>query len=113
MSETWRAIRPGGRMVVMNHFAAEGGPRAAIETMMEKFADWLGWRPKFPYSAVGDWIAAQPDAELVERRELAQPFKHHPARHPQETRAIAGLRGRATAPAKASRLSAPLGAPYI
>src|SRR5579863_5351041 len=61
LSETWRAVRPGGRMVVMNHFAAEGGPRAAIETAMEKFADWLGWRPKFPYSAVGDWIAAQPD----------------------------------------------------
>ena len=71
LSETWRAVRPGGQMIVMNHFAAAGGPRAAIEGAMEKFADWLGWRPKFPYSAVGDWIAAQPDAKLVERRALA------------------------------------------
>jgi phosphatidylethanolamine/phosphatidyl-N-methylethanolamine N-methyltransferase len=71
LSETWRVIRPGGRMVVMNHFAAAGGPRAAIEAAMEKVAWWLGWHPKFPYSTVGDWIAAQPDAELVERRELS------------------------------------------
>ena len=58
-------------MVVMNHFAAAGGPRAAVEGAMEKVAWWLGWHPKFPYAAVGDWIAAQPDAELIERRELA------------------------------------------
>ena len=58
-------------MVVMNHFAAAGGPRAAIEAAMEKVAWWLGWHPKFPYSTVGDWITAQPDAELVERRELS------------------------------------------
>jgi phosphatidylethanolamine/phosphatidyl-N-methylethanolamine N-methyltransferase len=57
-------------MVVMNHFAAAGGPRAAIEAAMEKVAWWLGWHPKFPYAAVGDWIAAQPDAELIERRKL-------------------------------------------
>jgi phosphatidylethanolamine/phosphatidyl-N-methylethanolamine N-methyltransferase len=74
LSETWRVLRPGGRMVVMNHFAAERGPRAAIEAAMEKIASWLGWHPKFPYSAIGDWLASQHDAELVARRELA-PFK--------------------------------------
>ena len=74
LDETWRVIRPGGRMVVMNHFAAAGGPHAAIEAAMEKVAWWLGWHPKFPYAAVGDWIAAQPDAELIERRALS-PFR--------------------------------------
>ena len=34
-------------------------------------AGWLGWHPQFPYAEVGDWIAARPDAELRERRELA------------------------------------------
>ena len=71
LDEIWRVMRPGGQMIVMNHFAAERGPRATIEAAMEKFADWLGWHPKFPYAAVGDWIAARPDAELLERRELA------------------------------------------
>jgi phosphatidylethanolamine/phosphatidyl-N-methylethanolamine N-methyltransferase len=70
LNEVWRVIRPGGRMVVMNHFAAAGGPRAAVEAAMEKLAWWLGWHPKFPFAAVGDWIAAQPDAELIERRKL-------------------------------------------
>jgi len=71
LSEMWRVVRPGGQMIVMNHFAAQGGPRAYVETAMEKSSGWLGWHPKFPYAAVGDWIAARPDAELVERRELA------------------------------------------
>lgn len=71
LSETWRVLRPGGRMVVMNHFAASRGPRAVVEAAMEKIASWLGWHPKFPYSAIGDWLAGQPDAELVARRELA------------------------------------------
>ncbi len=74
LDEVWRVIRPGGQMIVMNHFGAERGPRAAIEAVMEKSAAWLGWHPQFPYAAVGDWIAAQPDAELIERRELA-PFR--------------------------------------
>lgn len=74
LDEVWRVVRPGGEMIVMNHFAAERGPRAYIEAAMEKSAAWLGWHPQFPYAAVGDWIAARPDAELIERRELA-PFR--------------------------------------
>lgn len=71
LSEMWRVVRPGGHMIVINHFAAERGPRAYIEAAMETSSAWLGWHPQFPYAAVGDWIAAQSDAELVERRELA------------------------------------------
>lgn len=74
LDEVWRVVRPGGQMIVMNHFAAERGPRVAIEAAMERASGWLGWHPKFPYAAVGDWIAARPDAELIERRELA-PFR--------------------------------------
>ena len=77
LDEMWRVVRPGGQIVVMNHFAAEGGPRAWVEAAMEKSAGWLGWHPQFPYSAVGDWIAARRDAKLVERRQLA-PFRLFP-----------------------------------
>ncbi len=55
----------------MNHFAAERGPRVAVQAAMARLSDWPGWRPRLPYRAVGDWIAAQPDAELIERRVLA------------------------------------------
>jgi len=71
LGEMWRVVRPGGQMVVMNHFAARGGPRALVEAAMEKASGWLGWHPQFSYAAVGDWIATRPDAELVERRALA------------------------------------------
>ena len=70
LDEMWRVVRPGGQLVVMNHFAAEKGWRVGLETAMDGAAAWLGWRPKFPYSAVGDWLAAKSEARLIERREL-------------------------------------------
>jgi phosphatidylethanolamine/phosphatidyl-N-methylethanolamine N-methyltransferase len=74
LDEMWRVVRPGGQLVVMNHFAAERGPRAKIESLLEGAAGWLGWHPNFPYAVVGDWIAARGGADLVERREIA-PFR--------------------------------------
>ena len=71
LDEMWRVVRPGGQLVIMNHFAAAGGPRAAVEALMEKSAGWLGWHPNFPYATVGDWIAATPGAQVVERRRVA------------------------------------------
>jgi phosphatidylethanolamine/phosphatidyl-N-methylethanolamine N-methyltransferase len=70
LDEAWRVLRPGGSLVVMNHFAAPGGLRAAIEGRMGRAAAWLGWRPDFPYAEIGDWIAARRDALVVERSEL-------------------------------------------
>ena len=70
LEEAWRVLRPGGSLVVMNHFAAPGGLRKAIEHRMEKAAAWLGWHPNFPYAAIGDWVASHADARIVERKEL-------------------------------------------
>lgn len=70
LEEAWRVLRPGGTLIVMNHFAASGGLRAAIERRMETAAAWLGWHPNFPYAAVGDWIEQRSDARIVERSAL-------------------------------------------
>ena len=70
LDEMWRVVRPGGELVMVNHFASEGGPMAAIERGIEGASAWLGWKPRFPYAAVGDWLAANPQARLLERRVL-------------------------------------------
>jgi phosphatidylethanolamine/phosphatidyl-N-methylethanolamine N-methyltransferase len=74
LDEMWRVLRPGGQMVLMNHFSAERGLVARAETAMEQRASWLGWHPQFPYAAVGDWLAGRKDAELMEKRRIA-PFR--------------------------------------
>jgi phosphatidylethanolamine/phosphatidyl-N-methylethanolamine N-methyltransferase len=71
LDEAWRVLRPGGALIVMNHFAAPGGLRAGVERRMETAAAWLGWHPNFAYSTVGDWVDMRPDARIVERSELA------------------------------------------
>ena len=71
MDELARVTRPGGEIVLVNHVGAEKGPIAAIEAWMGKRSASLGWRPEFPWSVLGDWIAARPDMTLAERRTLA------------------------------------------
>ena len=71
MDEMARVVRPGGEIIIVNHIGAESGPIAWIEAFMGKHAHKLGWRPQFPWSIIGDWIAARPDIELLERRTLS------------------------------------------
>jgi phosphatidylethanolamine/phosphatidyl-N-methylethanolamine N-methyltransferase len=70
LDEMWRVLKPGGEMIVMNHFSAERGLRAAIETRLERSAAWLGWHPVFPLSVVGDWAAELSDLDRIERRDI-------------------------------------------
>jgi phosphatidylethanolamine/phosphatidyl-N-methylethanolamine N-methyltransferase len=74
LDEMWRVLKPGGEIVIVNHFSAERGLLRRIEAAMEKSASWLGWHPVFPYSAVGDWLAGRKDAELAQKRQIA-PFR--------------------------------------
>lgn len=69
MAEFERVCRPGGEIILVNHFSAEGGPRAAVERGLARYAPALGWRPEFPLAPVLE----RPGLELVERRALA-PF---------------------------------------
>jgi phosphatidylethanolamine/phosphatidyl-N-methylethanolamine N-methyltransferase len=74
LDEMWRITRPGGSMIVMNHFAAERGLRARTEALLEGAGAWLGWHPNFPASTVTAWLDRHPEARLSARRELA-PFR--------------------------------------
>lgn len=70
LDEMVRVVRPGGEIIIVNHIGAESGPISWIEAAMAKQAAKLGWRPQFPWSIIGDWIAARPEVELLERRTL-------------------------------------------
>jgi phosphatidylethanolamine/phosphatidyl-N-methylethanolamine N-methyltransferase len=67
LAEIVRVVRPGGHVILVNHFSAEKGPRAAIERSLSRYSGALGWRPEFPIEAV----LGHPDLRLVRQRNLA------------------------------------------
>jgi phosphatidylethanolamine/phosphatidyl-N-methylethanolamine N-methyltransferase len=66
MGELARVCRPGGEVLIVNHFSTEEGMRGWVERRMAPFADKLGWRPVFDVGRV----MVCGDLELIERRGL-------------------------------------------
>ena len=66
LAEAVRVVKPGGRIVLANHFSAESGPRAAFERWLSRYSASLGWNPEFPMERV----LGNPQMRLLERRAL-------------------------------------------
>jgi len=47
LAEMKRVVRPGGSLIFVNHFAAEGGLRLLAEKALAPAARALGWHPDF------------------------------------------------------------------
>ena len=47
ISEMARVCRPGGEVVIVNHFATDAGPLARIERAFSRFENTLGWHSDF------------------------------------------------------------------
>jgi phosphatidylethanolamine/phosphatidyl-N-methylethanolamine N-methyltransferase len=52
LAELRRVVRPGGNILFVNHFAAEGGPRWWVERAMAPASRRLGWHPDFSTRAL-------------------------------------------------------------
>jgi phosphatidylethanolamine/phosphatidyl-N-methylethanolamine N-methyltransferase len=66
MAELARVCRPGGDVLLVNHFSADDGMRGWVERRMAPLAGKLGWRPVFDVGRV----MGCGDLELIERRSL-------------------------------------------
>jgi phosphatidylethanolamine/phosphatidyl-N-methylethanolamine N-methyltransferase len=66
MQELARVTKPGGQVLLVNHFSQEQGVRGWVERQMAPFADKIGWHSVFDTSRV----MVCPDLELKERRAL-------------------------------------------
>lgn len=70
MAEIQRVCAPGGRVILLNHFAKRGGMRGLVEDALTPHARTIGWRPDFPVQSV----LTQDGLELAEARAMA-PFR--------------------------------------
>jgi len=52
LAEMRRVVRPGGNILLINHFAAEKGPRWWVERAMAPASRALGWHPDFAMGAI-------------------------------------------------------------
>jgi phosphatidylethanolamine/phosphatidyl-N-methylethanolamine N-methyltransferase len=69
LGEMIRVVRPGGRIVIVNHFSAKAGPRATVERWLSRYAISLGWHPEFDKQSV----TGRPEMTLLTEKSLS-PF---------------------------------------
>ena len=66
MAEMVRVCKPGGCIVITNHFARETGLLARIERLAAPFANLLGWHSDFEITTV----LGQPELTVIEKKSL-------------------------------------------
>ncbi|SES16915.1 phosphatidylethanolamine N-methyltransferase /phosphatidyl-N-methylethanolamine N-methyltransferase [Tranquillimonas rosea] len=66
MSEIARVCRPGGKVVITNHFMSTGGVMGAIERMTAPLTNVLGWHPDFSIETV----LQEPELHVEEQRSI-------------------------------------------
>jgi phosphatidylethanolamine/phosphatidyl-N-methylethanolamine N-methyltransferase len=73
LSECARVVKPGGKIILVDHLYSERGPAAALERWFARHSRPLGLRPEFPFARLAGWAKAHGSAGIIEGRKV-QPF---------------------------------------
>ena len=66
MAEIARVLKPGGKVVITNHFAKTTGVMAGLERVAAPMANLIGWHSDFKM----DTILQEPSLQIAELRKL-------------------------------------------
>lgn len=66
VNEMARVCKPGGRMVIVNHFASDTGVLGRLERLLSRYANRLGWHSDFEISRV----LGAPDVTIERQNKL-------------------------------------------
>jgi phosphatidylethanolamine/phosphatidyl-N-methylethanolamine N-methyltransferase len=65
LDEFARVLKPGGEIVLVNHFGADGGPRASVEEFFAPIVSKVGWSSDFKVKRLDDWARARGGMRVV------------------------------------------------
>jgi ubiquinone/menaquinone biosynthesis C-methylase UbiE len=68
LDECARVLKPGGELILINHFYSETGAVAALERWSAPKVRAIGLRPEFRFGRLLRWAECEGKAELIERR---------------------------------------------
>ncbi|MGI6244138.1 MAG: class I SAM-dependent methyltransferase [Pseudochelatococcus sp.] len=68
LDEFLRVLRPGGEIILANHFGVADGPIARAEEAVAPAVRKLGWSSAFKTHRIEAWAERHPDATLIEVR---------------------------------------------
>jgi len=70
LTEFARVLKPGGEIVLANHWGQPAGPIAALEEMAAPLAKAIGWSSSFKAARVENWARGTGLMDVVELRSL-------------------------------------------
>jgi phosphatidylethanolamine/phosphatidyl-N-methylethanolamine N-methyltransferase len=74
LSECARVLKPGGEIILVNHFYSERGIAAAVERWSARYVNTIGLRPDFPVSRLLKWAESHGGIDFI-GREPVKPLR--------------------------------------